>query len=98
MKFKLISVIDDRAQIDVCRRVNGIMNYCYVVLEPNTVYDTEGDELLERSLREAKFKKNYDSHMEQILKDNNIPYTVEACKVCGGRVKKLIYNPIEEVA
>lgn len=97
MKFKLIDLIDDRTKLDVCRNVKGYTKYCYVVLEPGITYDTEGDELFEKTLRNAKFKKPYSHQTEDILKRAGVVYSIESCKTCGGRVKKLVYNPIEEV-
>lgn len=97
MTFRLISVIKNRTRIDVARKENGFLKYSYVVLDPGVEYEMPEDSTFEASIRNCKFKKFYDRQMEEILIANNIPYKVEMCKSCGGRVKKLVYNPVEVI-
>lgn len=95
--FKLLDVIKERTQVDVVYRKNGIPKYSYIVLDPGVEYELPEDELFQKSIRGCQFKKPYSKAMEESLKANNIPYKVEMCKQCGGRVKKLVYNPMEVI-
>lgn len=95
--FKLIDIINERTRVDVVFRKNGITKYSYITLDPGVEYELPNDELFESSVRGAKFKKFYNRDMEEKLKSNNVPYKIEMCKSCGGRVKKLVYNPLEVI-
>lgn len=66
----------------------------YVRLAPNTEYKDD-DEAFLNFLREYKVKVRYNAEIERALKDNNVPYEVEYCKSCGGKVKKISYHPVE---
>ena len=95
--FKLLDVIKERTQVDVVYREHGITKYSYIVLDPNVEYEMPNDELFQKSIIGCKFKKPYSRALEEALKANDIPYQVEMCKSCGGRVKKLVYNPMEVI-
>jgi hypothetical protein len=95
--FKLHDAIKERTQVDVVYREKGITKYSYIVLDPGVEYELPEDELFQKSIRGCVFKKPYSKTMEDSLKANNIPYKVELCKQCGGRVKKLAYNPLEVI-
>lgn len=96
--YKLIDVIDYPTRINVATRKKGYLQYAAMTLHPGKVYVVpEGDDILAQSLFEAVFRKEYSEQMEMLLKANDIPYTVELCRVCGGRKKKIVYHPVEEV-
>lgn len=96
-KIRLISIIENRTKIDVVYKENGITKYTYITLDPGVEYELPNDPLFIASVKGSKFKKFYDRNMEMKLKSANIPYEVEMCKSCGGRVKKLVYNPLEVI-
>ncbi len=77
--------------------VNGkpIVTYSnYIRLAPGTVYKTD-DEAMLNFFRAYKQKVRYNAETEKALKDNNVPYEIEYCKSCGGKVKKISYRPVE---
>lgn len=95
--FKLLDIVKNRTQVDVVFRKNGVTKYSYIVLDPGVEYELPEDDLFQKSIYGCKFKKPYTKDMENVLKTNNVPYEVELCKTCGGRVKKLVYNPLEVI-
>lgn len=66
----------------------------YIKLAPNTVYETD-DEAMLNFFRAYKVKIRYNTETERALKENNVPYEVEYCKSCGGRIKKISYQLVE---
>lgn len=97
-KYKLIDIIEYPTKINVATKKKGYMQYAQMILEPNKVYVIpEGDTVLEQSLFNAEFRRDYSPQMEALFKDNGIPYRVELCRVCGGRKRKIVYHPVEEV-
>lgn len=95
--FKLIDLIDTPQKINCVYRRDYGMHYTYISLEPNKEYEFPDDEAFKQSILNSQFRKMYDPNMEKMLKAHNVPYKVESCKACGGRVKKLVYCPIEVV-
>lgn len=97
-KYKLIDILEYPTKINVATRRKGYLQYAQMTLEPKKIYVIqEGDSALETSLFDATFKKDYSAELENLFKVNNIPYTVELCRVCGGRKRKIVYHPVEEV-
>lgn len=93
--YRLVSVIDNTITINVATTKNGHTHYGHLQLEPNKTYTTNGDVILEKSLREYQLKKVYNAELEEALKRANIPYEVKLCPQCGGRKRNLFYNPVE---
>lgn len=77
--------------------INGksIVTYSnYMRLAPNTIYESD-DEAMLMFFREHKRKVRHNAELERALKENGVPYELEMCRSCGGRVKKISYHPIE---
>lgn len=68
----------------------------YIRIAPKEIYETD-DELLVDYLTNYKRKVRYNAELERALKQSNVPYEIEMCRSCGGRVKKISYRPIEVV-
>ena len=66
----------------------------YLRLAPNEVYETD-DEAMIQFLKAYSVKIRYNAETERALKDNEVPYEVEYCRSCGGKVKKISYHPVE---
>ena len=79
------------------KEINGkpIVTYSnYIRLAPNEVYKTD-DEAMLNFFRQYKQKVRYTAEIERALKENNVPYDIEYCRSCGGKIKKISYHPIE---
>ena len=79
------------------KKVNGreIVTYSnYINLVPGVVYETD-DEAMLNFFRNYKRKVRYNAEIEQALKQHKVPYEVEFCRSCGGKVKKISYHPVE---
>ena len=77
--------------------INGksIVTYSnYIRLAPNTVYKTD-DEAMLNFFRAYKRKVRYTAEIERALKENNVPYEIEMCRSCGGKIKKISYRVVE---
>lgn len=77
--------------------INGreVVTYSnYIRLAPNKVYKTDDDAML-TFFRNYQRKVRYTAEIERALEQNNVPYEVEYCKSCGGRVKKISYRVVE---
>lgn len=77
--------------------INGkaIVTYSnYIRLAPNTEYETD-DEAMLNWFKAYRRKVKYNAQLEQTLKSNNVPYEVELCRSCGGRIKKISYQVVE---
>lgn len=66
----------------------------YLRLAPNEVYETK-DEATISFLKDYKVKIRYNAETERALKDNEVPYEVEYCRSCSGKIKKISYHPVE---
>ena len=66
----------------------------YIRLAPNTVYKTD-DEAMLNFFRNYRRKVRYTAEIERALKDNNVPYEIEFCRSCGGKIKKISYRLVE---
>lgn len=79
------------------RKINGrdVVTYAnYIRLVPGEEYETE-DAAMINWFREYKRKVKQSKSVEDALKNNNVPYEIELCRSCGGRVRKIVYNPVE---
>lgn len=66
----------------------------YIRLAPNKVYETD-DEAMLNFFRQYKRKVRYNADLENALKTHGVPYDIEWCKACSGRVKKISYRVVE---
>ena len=79
--------------------INGkaVVTYSnYINLVPNVVYKTD-DEAMLNFFRNYKRKVRYNAEIERALKENGVPYEIEMCRSCGGRIKKISYRPVEVI-
>lgn len=91
---KVIVTINNVAQT---RIINGrsIVTYSnYIRLAPGKTYETD-DEAMLNFFRAYKRKVRYNAQTEAALKENGVPYEIEYCKSCGGRIKKISYQVVE---
>lgn len=68
----------------------------YIRLVPDKVYETD-DEAMLNFFRNYKRKVRYNAEVERALKENNVPYEIELCRSCGGKIKKISYRPVEVI-
>lgn len=66
----------------------------YIRLTPGEVYESD-DEAMLSFFRKYKRKIRYNPSIENALKAANVPYEIEYCKSCGGKVKKISYRQVE---
>ena len=81
------------------KKINGreVVTYSnYINLVPGAVYETT-DEAMLNFFRNYKRKVRYTAEIERALKENGVPYEVEFCRSCGGKVKKISYRPVEVI-
>ncbi len=102
--FHLISVFDDvdSTTVRYATRKNGYIQTGFFTLRPGEDYSlddgqTPNDDTFINSLKSYTYRKRYSTRLEQILKDKKIPYTIDTCKACGGRAKKIVFHPVEVV-
>ena len=79
--------------------INGksIVTYSnYINLVPGVVYKTD-DEAMLNFFRNYKRKVRYNAEVERALKENGVPYEIEMCRSCGGKIKKISYRPVEVI-
>lgn len=93
--LKLLDIIEEKTQIDVYSKLDsGTLLYGYVILDPKKKYAIPDDKILLESLKTKTIQKRYDSTMEALLKQADVPYEIKRCSSCGGRIQKLFYKPI----
>lgn len=79
------------------KQINGkaIVTYSnYIRLVPGKVYQTD-DEAMLNFFRNYKRKVRYNAELERALRSNGVPYDIEFCRSCGGKVKKISYRVVE---
>lgn len=79
------------------RIINGkpIVTYSnYIRLTPGVIYETD-DEAMLNFFRQYKRKVRWTPQIEEALKSADVPYELEWCKVCSGKVKKISYRVVE---
>ena len=74
------------------RKVVSYSNY--IRLAPNTVYETDDEAMLD-FFRNYKARVRYRTELEANLRANGVPYEIEICRSCGGKIKKLKYQLVE---
>lgn len=83
--------------IAVTKVINGkkIVTYSnYIRLVPGKVYETDDEAMIE-FFKSYKRKVRHTAGIEEALKSANVPYEIEYCRSCGGRVKKINYKVVE---
>lgn len=79
------------------KKINGktIVTYSnYIKLIPGEEYETD-DEAMLTFFRNHKRKVRYNKALADTLTKNGVPFDVEMCRSCGGRIKKLSYQVVE---
>lgn len=66
----------------------------YMDLAPGKEYETDDEATLEY-LRTYKVKIRYNDQTVRALENEGVPYEIEYCRSCGGKVKKISYSLIE---
>lgn len=66
----------------------------YVKLIPEEEYETD-DAAMYKWLAEYVRTVRHNPELERELKANGVPYEIEACRSCGGRIKKIKYHQVE---
>lgn len=86
--------INNVARTKVMNGRNVVTYSNYIVLYPDKLYESD-DEAMLNFFRTYKRKVKYSAQLEEVLKSNGVPYEIEYCKSCGGRVKKISYRMVE---
>lgn len=79
------------------KNVNGrnIVTYTNSIkLAPNEVYETEDEAMIEW-FRGYRRKVRYSKQLENTLKEADVPYEIELCRSCGGKIQKISYQVVE---
>lgn len=66
----------------------------YIKLVPGKVYTTDDTAML-NFFKSYSRKVRYNAEIERALKENNVPYDIELCRSCGGKIKKISYKVVE---
>ena len=66
----------------------------YIRLTPGVIYETD-DEAMLGFFRNYKRKARYNPELERALAENKVPYEIEYCRSCGGKIKKISYKVVE---
>lgn len=66
----------------------------YIKLVPGKVYETD-DEAMIAFFKAYTRKVRYTAEIERALKEHNVPYDIEMCRSCGGKIKKIKYHVVE---
>lgn len=79
------------------RRMNDrdVVTYAnYIKLIPGEEYESD-DEAMLNWFREYTRKVRHSKSVEDALSENGVPYEIELCRSCGGRIRKIVYHPVE---
>lgn len=99
-KYRLNSAERVQTRIDHVARTKVINNkpvvtYSnYINLVPGKTYETD-DEAMLSFFRAYRRKVRYNAELERALKQHSVPYDIESCRSCGGRIKKISYRVVE---
>lgn len=94
-QYWLIDGIDTPQTLKVSWREGNHIRYGKTTLEPGKKYDTNGDDVLEKSLMQSTISKVHTKQLKDRLDAAGISYKETKCQSCGGRVKKLEYKIIQ---
>lgn len=96
MKYKLNDVVTTPSVFYVQRTSSpGKVKWGSIRLIPGEVYETDDHKLIESLASRGHMKVPYNASLEERLKELGKEYTIEVCKSCGGRVKKIKYHAVE---
>lgn len=96
MKYRLNEVVTTPTVLYVQQTASlGRTKWGSVRLMPNKVYETDDEKLIESLRIKGYLKVAYNERLEERLKELGKEYSVELCKSCGGRVKKIKYHAVE---
>ena len=96
-KAETVPVTINNVAKTVVRNGKAIVTYSnYIRLAPGKVYETD-DEAMLGFFRNYTTLIRYNAQTEEALKNNGVPYSIEYCKVCSGRVKKIKYHVVEVI-
>ena len=79
------------------KKINGhdIISYSnFIKLVPGEEYTTDDDAMIE-FFKSHKRKVRYTSELASVLDRNGVPYEIELCKSCGGKIRKISYQVVE---
>lgn len=79
------------------KKVNGknIVTYSnFIRLIPGEEYTTD-DEAMVSFFRNHRRKVRYSAELARALDNNGVPYELELCRSCGGKIKKISYQIVE---
>lgn len=99
-KYRLNSAEKVQTQINNVAKtkvINGreIVTYSnFIRLVPGAVYETDDKAMIE-FFKSYKRKVRHTAGIEEALKSADVPYEIEYCRSCGGRVKKISYKVVE---
>lgn len=101
-RYRLLPFVETSLRILAVRtKLNGSGNPYHqqhrMTLDPNTYYDLPDDEAFLKSIKSYEIRMNYDKIAEETLKRAGVDFRLDVCKSCGGRVTKIVYNPIEVI-
>lgn len=91
---KVAVTINNVAKTKVINGRNIVTYSNFIKLVPGKVYETD-DEAMLNFFRNYKRKVRYNSELERALKQNDVPYELEWCRVCSGKVQKISYRVVE---
>ena len=93
---KVVVTINNVAKSKIINGRSVVTYSNYIRLVPGEVYETD-DEAMLNFFRSYKRKVRYNAELERALIANGVPYETEYCKSCGGKIKKISYNPVEVI-
>lgn len=79
------------------KKVNGkdIVTYSnFIKLVPGEEYETD-DEALIKWFKSYRRKVKYQKPLADVLTEHGVPFELEMCRSCGGRIKKISYQIVE---
>ena len=82
--------------VAVTKKVSGkdiVTYHNYVRLAPGEVYETDDPATIE-FFKSYRRKVKHTNELEATLASSGVPYDIEYCKSCGGRVKKINYQVV----
>ena len=100
MKYRLNDA--EKVAVTLCnvaktKRINGrdIVTYSnFIKLVPGEEYETDDEAMIEW-FKSYKRKVRYQKSLADTLESHNVPFELEMCRSCGGRIKKISYQIVE---
>lgn len=91
---KVANTINNVAHTKIVNGREIVMYSGYIRLIPGEVYQTD-DTAMISFFKNYKRKVRHTAGIEEALKSANVPYEIEYCRSCGGKVKKISYKVVE---